>query len=166
MLDFKPITIEEKELYQPYLLDGTEHGCEYSFTNLFLWGRQKITFHQGNLAFFCQFDRKSVYLFPVGPDVRPTLDAIISDAKKRGIPCRLTSLTAQDQEHLEHWYPGQFYFQPDRNSYDYVYSIDALAELKGKKLQRFSARLRLRKAALSRAINASASSASCQYALF
>ena len=37
---------------------------------------------------------------------------------------------------MEQWYPGQFYFQPDRDSFDYIYSVEALAELKGKKLQR------------------------------
>jgi hypothetical protein len=68
--------------------------------------------------------------------LKPTLDAIIHDAQMRGIPCRLTSLTREDCEKLESWYPGQFHFHPDRDSFDYLYAIDALAELKGKKLQR------------------------------
>lgn len=136
MLNFAALKPEDKAVYETYLLNCGERGCEYSFANLFLWGRQKATVHQGNLAFFCQFNRKSVYLFPLGEDLKPTLDAIISDAKKRGIPCRLTSLTKADQERLEQWYPGQFYFQPDRDGFDYIYCIDALADLKGKKLQR------------------------------
>jgi hypothetical protein len=45
-------------------------------------------------------------------------------------------LTAADLDVLEDRYPGQFYFEPDRDSFDYVYSVEALAELKGKKLQR------------------------------
>ncbi len=136
MLNFSVLKAEDKAKYDPYLLRCGERGCEYNFANLFLWGRQKVVIHGENLAFFCQFNRKSVYLFPVGQDVKPTLDAIICDAHKRGIPCRLTSLTAEDKENVERWYPGQFYFQPDRDSYDYIYSIEALAELKGKKLQR------------------------------
>ena len=136
MLSFLPLKPENKAMYDKYLLHCGERGCEYNFANLFLWGRQKAVIHQGNLAFFCQFNRRSVYLFPLGEDLKPTLDAIIGDARKRGIPCRLTSLTQQDREKLENWYPNQFYFQPDRDSFDYVYSIDALAELKGKKLQR------------------------------
>ena len=136
MLNFAALKPEDKHLYDTFLLNCGERGCEYNFANLFLWGRQKATFHEGNLAFFCQFNRKSVYLFPLGENLKPTLDAIISDAHKRGIPCRLTSLTAADREKLEAWYPGQFYFQPDRDSFDYIYSIDALADLKGKKLQR------------------------------
>lgn len=135
MLNFTPLKPEDKAVYDDFLLNCGERGCEYSFANLFLWGRQKATLHAGNLAFFCQFNRRSVYLFPLGADLKPTIDAIISDAKERGIPCRLTGLTQADIKKLENWYPGQFYFNPDRDSFDYVYSIDALADLTGKKLQ-------------------------------
>lgn len=137
MLDFKPITIEEKELYQPYLLDGTEHGCEYSFTNLFLWGRQKATIFQDHMVLFSQFNRRSVYPFPRGTgDKKPILDAIISDAQKRGIPCRITGLNEAAIQTIDALYPGQFRFHPDRDSYDYVYAIDDLADLKGSKYQK------------------------------
>ncbi len=136
MLDFAPLKPENKALYDTFLLSCGERGCEYNFANLFLWGRQKAAIHEGNLAFFCQFNRRSVYLFPLGKNLKPTLDAIIHDACKRGIPCRLTGLIGEDCQKLEQWYPGQFYFQPDRDSYDYVYAIDDLADLKGKKLQR------------------------------
>ena len=136
MLNFTPLTLENKPIYDEFLMHCGERGCEDNFANLSLWGRQKATIHQGNLAFFCQFNRRSVYLFPLGENLKPTLDTIISDAHKRGIPCRLTSLTREDMEKLENWYPGQFYFQPDRDGYDYIYAIDALADLAGKKLQK------------------------------
>ncbi len=136
MLNFEALKLEDKPLYDSFLLNCGNRGCEYNFANLFLWGRQKALIHEGNLTFFCQFNRKSVYLFPIGQNLKPTLDAIIADSRKRGIPCRLTSLTAEDESLLEQWYPGEFYFQPDRDSFDYIYSIDALADLKGKKLQR------------------------------
>ena len=136
MLQFSPLKPEDKPRYDAFLQNCGERGCEYSFSNLFLWGRQKVTVHCGNLAFFCQFNRKSVYLYPLGENVKPTIDAIIHDACVRGIPCRLTSLTAEDVKNLESWYPGRFYFQPDRDGFDYIYYIEALAELLGKKLQR------------------------------
>ena len=136
MLEFAALKPEDKPRYDKFLLNCGERGCEYNFANLFLWGRQKATIHEGNLAFVCQFNRKSVYLYPLGEDVKPTVDAIIHDACTRGIPCRLTSLTQEDVQNLEQWYPGQFYFQPDRDSFDYIYSVDALADLAGKKLQK------------------------------
>lgn len=136
MIDFKPLTISQKEEYEKILEGCPERGCEYNFSNLIIWGRQKIAFHEGNLAFFSQFNRKSVYPFPQGKDLKPTLDAIIHDAKMRGIPCRLTSLNQDECALLEKLYPGMFRYHFDRDGFDYVYSIDDLATLAGRKYQR------------------------------
>ena len=137
MIDFQPLRIEQKPLYESYLRSGGERGCEYSFVNLYLWGRQKAALLGDNLVFFSQFNRKSVYLFPVGTgDKKPALDAIIEDAKKRGIPCRLVGLTQDDCALLESLYPGQLRYHFDRDSFDYVYDIDDLADLKGRKFQK------------------------------
>lgn len=136
MIDFKPLEFSQKGEYEKYLHGGEERGCEYNFANLYLWGRQRMAFHEGNVAFFSQFDRKSVYPFPLGQDLKPTLDAIIYDAKVRGIPCRLTGLTQDDCAVLERLYPGRFRIHFDRDGFDYVYDINDLAELKGRKYQR------------------------------
>lgn len=137
MIDFLPLDIQKKTEYDAILMDCGHRGCEYSFANLYLWGRQKAAFLENQLVFFSQFNRKSVYLFPVGSgDRKLALDAIIRDAEERGIPCRLTGLLQEDCETVERLYPGQFRFHHDRDSYDYVYDIDGLAELRGKKYQK------------------------------
>lgn len=136
MINFQPLDISQKADYDKFLLNCGERGCEYNFANLYLWGRQRAAFHEGNLAFFSQFSRRSVYLFPLGQDLKPTLDAIIHDAKMRGIPCRLTSLSQDDCALLERLYPGRFRYHFDRDGFDYIYAIRELAELKGRKYQR------------------------------
>lgn len=137
MIDFLPLDIARKTEYDKYLMERDNRGCEYSFANLYFWGRQKAAFLENQLVFFSQFNRRSVYLFPIGPgDRKLALDAIIADARERGIPCRLTGLLAEDMETVEGLYPGKFRFHPDRDSYDYIYDINALAELKGKKYQK------------------------------
>ena len=137
MIDFQPLALEQKERYETYLRAGGERGCEYSFVNLYLWGRQKATLLGENLVFFSQFNRKSVYLFPVGPgDKKQALDAIIADAKERGIPCRVVGLTQEDCALLETLYPGRLRYHFDRDTFDYVYDIDDLADLKGRKFQK------------------------------
>ena len=137
MIDFQPITIEHKKLLESCLLHGEDRGCEYAFANLFLWGRQKAAMVQGYLVLFSQFSRRSVYPWPVGQgDIKPVLDAIIEDAASRGIPCRITGLADAQMQLLEQLYPGSFRFHCDRDSYDYVYAIDDLADLKGRKFQR------------------------------
>lgn len=137
MIDFQKIDLSCKDEYNKYLQGGTERGCEYSLTNLYMWGRQKAAFLHGCLALFSQFQRKSVYPFPAGDgDVGAVLDAIIQDARERGLQCRLASMTAADCAVLEERYPGQFQFHPDRDSCDYIYNIEELAALPGRKFQR------------------------------
>ena len=62
-------------------------------------------------------------------DKKAVLDAVIADAKERGIPCRITGVYAEQKKILEELYPGKFRFHSDRGGFDYVYSIDDLAEL-------------------------------------
>lgn len=137
MIPFEKLDLRRKAEYDAYLQNCGERGCEYSFTNLFLWGRQKAAFLEGHLALFSQFDRRSVYPFPIGScDPKPVLDAIIHDARARGIPCYLSSMTEEDCATLESLYPGRFRFHTDRDNCDYLYSIDDLADLKGRKFQK------------------------------
>lgn len=137
MIPFTSPEIQNKAAYEAFLLHCGQRGCEYNFANLYLWGRQKLAFCGDSLVFFSQFNRKSVYPFPLTHgDIRPALEAIIADSKERGIPCRLTGLLQEDCEKLEALFPGRFRFHADRNGYDYIYAIAELAELKGRKYQR------------------------------
>lgn len=137
MIAFQKLDLSQKEQYNKYLMHGNERGCEYSLVNLYIWGRQRIAFLHGCLALFSQFERSSVYPFPIGDgDVRAVLDAIIHDARARGLQCRLTSMTAENCAILEELYPGQFRFHPDRSGCDYIYNIENLASLPGRKYQR------------------------------
>lgn len=136
MLDFQKITPSMRAEFEAYLLP-LKKSCEYAFTNLFMWGRQRATFIDGYLVLFSHFDRRAVYPFPAGQgDVLPALDAIIQDARARGIPCCITGLSQENMGLLEQLYPGKFTFQCDRDSFDYVYNIDDLADLKGRKYQK------------------------------
>lgn len=133
-IDFKQITLEDKPLYDSYLKSEGERGCEFSFANLYLWGRQSLAEICGHIALFSQFDRKSVYPYPLGAsDKRPVIDAIIADSRARGIPCRISGITDEARETLEELYPSRFRYHCDEGSFDYVYRVDDLAELVGKK---------------------------------
>jgi hypothetical protein len=137
MLNFTPIKLDQKDAYTPYLRCGSHRGCAYSFVNLYLWGRQQAAIVENQLVVFSQFDRKSVYTFPSGCcDPTAALEAIIHDAKERGIPCRLVGLSQDDCAALERLYPGKLKYHYDRDSFDYVYDINDLADLPGRKFQK------------------------------
>ena len=131
---FKEITLEDKKLYEPYLPQESERGCEFSFASLYLWGRQDFAVLQDHFLVFSKMNNQCVYLYPMGNgNKKEVLDAIIEDAKKRGIPCRISGVYDLEKKTLEELYPGMFQFQYDQGLFDYVYDIDALADLKGKK---------------------------------
>jgi len=136
MIEFQKLTPQYREAYLACLAGAEEKGCEYSFANLYLWGRQRFAFVDGFAVLFSQFARFSVYPFPVGQgNIKTVLDTIIQDAARRGIPCRISSMTEKECAILESLYPGKFRFHADRDDYDYVYAIDDLADLKGKRYQ-------------------------------
>lgn len=137
MIDFKPISLQWRDRYNAYLWQHGERGCEFTFANIYLWGRQRGTEVEGHFVRFSQFNRRSVYPYPLGSgDKKAVMDAIMDDARQRGIPCRITGLTGADMEELEALYPGKFRFHCDRGDFDYVYDIHDLADLKGRKYQK------------------------------
>ena len=137
MIEFKPITIADKAPYEAFLLSCEERGCEFSFANLYLWGRQQLAFVHGHALLFSQFNRRTVYPFPVGcGHKKEAIDAIIHDAERRGIPCRITGLTQANLDTLQALYPNRFRYHCDRDAFDYVYAIEDLADLPGRKYQK------------------------------
>lgn len=137
MIDFQKLTIADKGKVDDCLRASGERGCEYSFANLYLWGRQRAAFIDGFLVLFSQFNRRSVYPFPVGQgEIKPVLDKIIQDAAERGIPCRITGMNEGECRLLESLYPGKFRIHCNRDDFDYIYDIHDLADLKGRKFQK------------------------------
>ena len=136
MIDFQRMTPAQREQYNHLLFSGPERGCEYSFTNLFLWGHQKAAFLHGCAVIFSHFHGKSVYPYPVGSgNKKAAIEAILQDAQDRGIPCRITGITQADREELEQLFPGKFLLCSNRDTFDYVYDIHDLADLRGRKFQ-------------------------------
>ena len=136
MIDFQRIAPQDRDAYEAVLFTCPERGCEYSFANLYLWGVQSVAFRHGCVARFSHFHGRSVYPYPIGSGDRQALLAeILQDAKDRGIPCRIYGMTDSDRAELERWFPDTFYIHPDRDSFDYVYDINDLADLRGRKFQ-------------------------------
>ncbi|MBD9222047.1 MAG: DUF2156 domain-containing protein [Clostridiales bacterium] len=137
MFDFQRPQLSQKDDYERILFACPPRGCEYSFANLYLWGRQQLVFTRGCVAFFSHFNGRSVYPYPIGDgDKRAVIEEILLDAKQRGIPCRIVSMTQADQAELQGWFPDRFLYRTDRDGFDYVYSVDDLADLKGRKFQK------------------------------
>lgn len=133
-IEFIPLTPADKPLYDRFLPDGRERGCEYTFANMYLWGQMQVAVLHGCLVMRSQYEGLHSYLYPVGNgNVPAVLVALASDARARGVSFRINVFDAEAKAQLESVFPGQLRYRSNEGYYDYVYSIDDLADLKGKK---------------------------------
>ena len=136
MLDFRPICLEDRAWIEPVMQAAAGHGSEFSFVNLYLWGDQRVASVDGTPVFLSNFSGSLTYPWPVGcRDLPGTLELLRQDACERGIPLRLFGLLPEERDRLEALCPGRFRFHSVRDSADYVYETEQLAQLHGKKLQ-------------------------------
>ena len=86
MIKFETIQLNDKNIYEKLLHNNTEHGCEYSFSNLFMWGTQKIAFLENHVLLFSSFDSHCFCPFPVGcGNKKDVLEAIFKETGSLGI---------------------------------------------------------------------------------
>lgn len=135
MIPFRRPMPEDRAQLFPLFLETPYHGCEYSFTNIFLWGRQQFAIVEGEIVLFSHWDGRSMYVYPGVKKIGTILPALRADSEERGIPMRLYGITAESKAEIEQLFPGEYGFAVNRDGGDYVYDIERLAELKGKKLQ-------------------------------
>lgn len=133
-LEFRPISIEDQKEYQRCLWSGSTRGCEYAFANLFMWGDQRIAKINGWTVFLSRFGERTLYPYPIGVgDRRAVVEAVMADAEARGIEWRFSGLLPEECAELEALFPDRFAFVANEGSFDYVYAIDDLALLAGRK---------------------------------
>ena len=138
MIDFHPPRLEEKPWVDELLRRADYRGCDYNFTNLFVWSRayhQEIARVDDFLVTHVCGRMGCSFMFPAGGgDLASVIRKLEEEAAGRGEPLRLVCLTPRQMAELEEFFPGQFTFTADRDGYDYLYEIARLADLGGKRL--------------------------------
>ena len=137
-IEFRHPTLEDKDWITALYHKGGCRGCECSFVNLYLWGRGygQIAKVGDYLVQFIHYNDTKYYAYPAGDgDLKYVIDALIEDARAYQHPMRLLGITCDRRSQLEELYPGRFRFEENRASFDYLYDINRLADLGGKKLQ-------------------------------
>lgn len=134
MIDFKALTVGDKPIYEEYFQKSDRRGCEFSFLNVFLWGEQKYAVLNGCLVLLSKFSGTYYYSYPFGDgDIVKTIKDIIEDSKERSITLRISGITPGEKDFLQKEFPNTFSFSTTEDSYDYVYDIESLSTLAGKK---------------------------------
>lgn len=135
MLSFRAILPEDREIIHRNLYPAAGHGCEYSFVNLFCWADQYVALLGVTPVFLCRYGRWYTYLLPQCEHPKDAIDALRADAHERGIRFRLSGILPAEADALNALYPQVFRVRSMRDSFDYVYDIERLCDLRGRKLQ-------------------------------
>lgn len=140
MLEFKPITIHDKDLLTSFIIPSDQRDCDFSFANLcswhFLTGSSYAIIHHQLVIRFIHPEGGFEYFMPFGKEsLIPVVEELEAQALLQGEPLRLRGTSPEMQEKLEQYYPTLFAYESDRNYSDYLYHRQDLAELKGKNYQ-------------------------------
>lgn len=135
MLNFRAILPEDREIIHRNLYPAAGLGCEYSFVNMFCWAKQTVAFLGATPLYLCHYGKWSSYLLPQCEQLKDAIDALRADAHERGIRFRLFGVLPSAAEVLDALYPQVFRVRSIRDSFDYVYDIERLCDLRGRKLQ-------------------------------
>ncbi len=138
MLSFKDPGLADRQWIAPLLAAEPALSLEYCFASVYLWRNiyaQQIARSDDRLLIRVVGSLGPAYLYPAGSGpLAPALDAIREDAAAQGVPPLLVCLTAEQRDAIETACPGRFQFEAHRDSFDYLYDVNRLADLPGKKL--------------------------------
>lgn len=142
-IDFKPITIDDKEVITSFTLPSPLRNCDLAFSNMCSWR----FLYQSECAVYKNFllirfyieekNRKRIaYMRPIGNgDFHDALLQLEEDSWQHGHPLLMLGVTPISKDLLEEAFPGEFSYIPERDYFDYIYLREDLATLKGKKFQ-------------------------------
>lgn len=137
MLERKRITLDDKQIFATYFYN--QDNSTYNFTNMFMWEQEGgITYAEicDCLVLFFQFGKNPPMVsYPLGNgDKKAAIAMVCEYLNAEGVRPLFRNLSEWMKEELEEIYPDKFEFIYDRNNSDYVYEIEQLITLKGKKL--------------------------------
>ncbi len=136
-MDFHKISITDQNWINEYLHKSGCQGAEYSFATLMAWHNIYNTCVCEYEGMLCMryLDRATgqyVYSFPVGNgDCKAAVNKLYHDAHENGTSLRVYGIEKPFLDWIRDSFAEKLLLEPDRNSWDYVYSRESLAELAG-----------------------------------
>lgn len=134
MLKFKKIEINDIEIYKKFMLDTAELSCDASFINLLVWQcsyNNMIAVSDGMLFIKAGPKDNESFRLPIGDDLEKGIALIKEYCGDRSPVFYASEGTALKE--FQSNFKNEFTFSELRDSFDYIYLRDNLAELSGKK---------------------------------
>lgn len=140
MIEFKDITVEDKDTITSFTMNSCRRNCDLSFSNLCSWRfmyNTKFAVIDNFLVFKFWLHGRVSYMMPVGQGYpeKELIEKMIEDSQLEGEPLRLMGVCQGMKKRLNDILPGKFEFTTNRDYSDYIYLRSDLATLTGKKFQ-------------------------------
>lgn len=137
MLDFRPVTVADKELVLSNIPQPCKKMCDFSFGNLVAWGvaeNTRVAQQNGFVFLRSRFNGVKSYAFPWGNgNIADALEVLKEDSLERGGKLSFYCVAEEQLSVLSKIYGGRLKVQEQRDFFDYVYLRGNLATLKGRK---------------------------------
>ena len=138
-LNWRCATLEEAARYAAAIRITPTQSADYTFGNIYMWNetyQQSFCFVDDYILIRIAEDGvKFRYLFPIGKsDPSHAVAWLLEEAKRIGQPLCFVGVTEDQLATLDPELAKSFTVTETRDHADYIYSAEALATLKGKKL--------------------------------
>ncbi|HWQ57607.1 MAG TPA: phosphatidylglycerol lysyltransferase domain-containing protein [Clostridia bacterium] len=139
-MDFRSIDVSMKSMVEGYTRPWKLTCSEYTFTNLLIWGAEdkiKLAEEDGALFFLLDYGEGNRFMFapltrdPAGDYVN-ALNRAVAYCRGGGIAPVFRAVSGPIREAFLRC-PG-YSLEEDRDNFDYVYTVEGLRDLAGKKL--------------------------------
>lgn len=141
-IDLKKITLEDRQWMEPYYRYEQSGSCEVCFANNYLWTpfyNVEYAVMEDMLIFFSKGRELSVTM-PMAKDEESAgnLKKVILQLEdffaQQDKPFAMHLVTQEKMQLLEELFPGKYEITYDRDAADYIYEVEQMISLKGKKL--------------------------------
>ena len=138
MIEFRAVTLEDKQWIKRITDIEDSRSGDCCFTNIFIWDEvfsKRVAQLGDRLIMKLLYQETPFYSFPIGRgELGPAIMELKEDAGFHGVPLRIRGMTKESLTQLEAEFPDQFDISEDRDIFDYVYSLEKMTTLAGKKL--------------------------------
>ena len=139
-MDFKPITLADRPIFDRAYRQCRHEGSECSFTNLFIWQEPLQIFWSQVGRAICVVAMNDGPVYALHPCAEAGEDAVAAGQaleewfREQGQPLLIRGLEQPLAEILAEAFP-HWRIERDRDEDDYIYSVKELIELKGRKFE-------------------------------
>lgn len=141
MIEFESPLVSDRNWVNEKAINACYMNMEYSFGIMYLWQdsyNTRIANVDGFLTAQSVYSgggkKQNIYLFPVGDgDVKPVIEKLRKYCHEQGESFALYGVTDCTKATLESLYPDEFNYKLNRTTFEYIYNVEDMAYLAGKK---------------------------------